>query len=150
MCWIMAPPFLLPPACGTPNQEVIMATGTSIVGTWNAYVDWGCDGSPVFASVFTFNADGSWTYQYGGGRWIQVEGMCFFNFTSPAGLVYTANVTRNAMVGIMGYATTSPSSGCWYATRTGAPSAALAADVQSSAKAKPGAGEDAVVGPKKK
>lgn len=127
-----------------------MAAGTSIVGTWNAFVDWGCDGSPVFGSVFTFNANGTWTYSNGGGWWIQVEGMCFLLFSNAAGLCYTANVTRNAMVGIMGYATTSPSSGCWWATRTGAPSAALAADVRSAAAAKPAEAQDVVVGPKKK
>jgi hypothetical protein len=47
----------------------------------------------ITANPLTFNADGSWTYVNGGGRWIQVEGMYFFNFTNAAGLVYAANVT---------------------------------------------------------
>ena len=105
-----------------------MATGSSIVGTWNTFVDWGCTGHPITANPLTFNADGSWTYAFGGGRWIQVEGMYFFNFSNAAGLVYTANVTKNAVVGIMGYAVSgsSPGAGCWWGTRPGAPHALAA------------------------
>lgn len=105
-----------------------MATGSSIVGTWNTFVDWGCAGHPITANPLTFNADGSWTYAFGGGRWIQVEGMYFFNFSNAAGLVYTANVTKNAVVGIMGYAVSgsSPGAGCWWGTRPGAPQALAA------------------------
>src|SRR5687768_4962881 len=123
-----------------------MATGSSIVGTWNTFVDWGCAGNPITASPLTFNADGSWTYAFGGGRWVQVEGMYFFNFSNAAGLVYTANVTRNAVVGIMGYAVAgSPSTGCWWGTRPGAPSAdAMDAD---AAAADAAGGEDAMLGP---
>ncbi|MCD4484782.1 hypothetical protein LQR31_09885 [Chromobacterium vaccinii] len=96
-----------------------MSSATSIVGTWTGYVDWGNTGSPVHNSstVWTFNADGSWTYPFGGGRWIQNEGMVFWNFNSAPGLVYAANVTRNALDGIQGYATASPSSGQFYAVR---------------------------------
>jgi len=92
---------------------------TSIVGTWQCYIAWGNSASPVSSSgtVFTFNSDGSWTYAFGGGRWIQVEGLVVWNFTTAAGLIYSANVTRNALGGIMGYATTSPSSGSFYAVR---------------------------------
>jgi hypothetical protein len=77
--------------------------------------------------VWTFNADGSWTYEFGGGRWIQVEGMVAWNFKADTNeppmvaeyLVYTANVTRNALDGIMGYpmAGASPGTGCFYAVR---------------------------------
>ncbi len=96
-----------------------MSRGTSIVGTWNIFVDWGCDGNPVQASPFTFNSDGTWTYQFGGGRWIQVEGMAFWNFENAQGLIYTANVTRNGMAGIQGYASPppNPGKGCFCATR---------------------------------
>ena len=98
-----------------------MATSaTSIVGTWQTFIAWGDSGSPVSSSntVFTFNSDGSWTYQFGGGRWIQVEGLVAWNFTNAAGLMYTANVTRNALDGIMGYATTGSSgTGAFYAVR---------------------------------
>jgi len=58
----------------------------------------------ITANPLTFNADGSWTYVNGGGRWIQVEGMYFFNFTNAAGLVYAANVTTDTVSGILGYA----------------------------------------------
>jgi len=82
--------------------------------------------------VWTFNANGSWTYELGGGRWIQVEGLVAWNFTDndePAGLIYTANVTRNGLAGIMGYANagTTPGTGSFYAVRqvTGAPAAAV-------------------------
>ena len=69
------------------------------------------------------------TYVNGGGRWIQVEGMYFFNFTNAAGLVYAANVTTDTVSGILGYAVagSNPGSGVWWGTRPGAPHAALAA-----------------------
>lgn len=115
-----------------------MSTATSIVGTWTGYVAWGCSGAPVSSSatVWTFNADGSWSYEFGGGRWIQVEGLVAWNFTADKSeplaaryLIYTANVTRNALDGIMGYpvAEASPGTGCFYAVRQdpGAPGAAV-------------------------
>jgi hypothetical protein len=112
-----------------------MSTATSIVGTWVGYVAWGCSGPPVSnaATVWTFNADGSWSYEFGGGRWIQVEGLAAWNFSGDTGepqaaqyLVYTANVTRNALDGIMGYpvAGASPGTGCFYAVRREAGTAA--------------------------
>lgn len=117
-----------------------MATATSVVGTWTGYVAWGCSGPPVSDSstVWTFNADGTWTYEFGGGRWIQVEGLVAWNFSADIGepqaaasLIYTANVTRNALDGIMGYpvAGSSPGTGCFYAVRHegAAPKAAVRA-----------------------
>lgn len=117
-----------------------MSNATSIVGTWTGYVAWGCSGPPVSSSatVWTFNADGSWSYEFGGGRWIQVEGLVAWNFKADTNeppivaedLVYTANVTRNALDGIMGYpvAGSSPGTGCFYAVRheKGAAAAAVA------------------------
>ena len=101
-----------------------MSTATSIVGTWTGYVAWGDSSPPVSNSstVWTFDANGGWTYEFGGGRWFQVEGLVTWNFTDnnePAGLIYTANVTRNAIVGIMGYANagTTPGTGSFYAVR---------------------------------
>ena len=75
----------------------------SIVGTWNIVgVSWG--GGPVLkAGPFTFNANGTWTYAFGGGRWAQIGDMVFWNFTNAAGLVYTANTQAASMTGIMGY-----------------------------------------------
>lgn len=111
-----------------------MSDATSVVGTWTGYVAWGNAGPPVTgpSTIWTFNADGSWTYLFGGGRWIQVEGLVFWNFTGTAGLVYTGNVTRNAVVGIMGYAINPGAfSGAFYMTRqypATAAATALAAD----------------------
>jgi hypothetical protein len=83
----------------------------------------------ITTNPLTFNADISWTYVNGGGRWIQMEGAYFFNFTNAAGLVYAANVTTDAVSGILGYAVAgaNPRSGVWWGTRPGAPHAALAA-----------------------
>lgn len=95
-------------------------TATSVVGTWNGFVTWGDAGPPVNSSttVWTFEAGGTWTYGGGGGRWIQVEGLVAWNFTNAAGLIYTANVTRNALDGIMGYAVSgATSTGSFYAVR---------------------------------
>jgi hypothetical protein len=104
-----------------------MAQGTSIVGTWNVViVDWGCGGNPLHAYPFTFNADGTWTYQFGGGRWVQVEGMATWNFNNAPGLIYVASVTEEALSGIQGYASAppNPGTGCFYALRQAAPMAA--------------------------
>jgi hypothetical protein len=86
--------------------------------------------------VWTFKADGTLSYEFGGGRWIQVEGLVAWNFKADTNeppivadyLVYTANVTRNALDGIMGYpyAGASPGTGCFYAVRQ-EPGAAAAA-----------------------
>ena len=76
----------------------------------------------ITANPLTFNAGGSWTYVNGGGRWVQVEGMYFFNFTNAAGLVYAANVTTDTVFGILSYsvAGANPGSGVWWGTRPGA------------------------------
>lgn len=98
-----------------------MSTATSIVGSWDGHVAWGCSGPPVSNATtqWTFKADGTWSYEFGGGHWIQVEGLVAWNFTNAAGLIYTANVTRNCLDGIMGYAVSgaSPGQGCFYALR---------------------------------
>lgn len=124
-------------------------TGSSIVGTWNTFVDWGVTGNPVTANPLTFNANGSWTYAFGGGRWIQVEGMYFFNFSqaNAAGLVYVANVHRDALSGIMGYAVSGPNpgSGVWWGTHPGAPHMVAAAEEAAEGKA-----YDALLGPRNK
>ena len=96
------------------------------------------------AGAFTFNADGTWSYSFGGGRWVQVDSTVFWNFSNAAGLVYTATVHADAMSGIMGYASAppNPGSGCFYALR--APSPAPAATEPAVA---PEAVEDPAVGP---
>jgi hypothetical protein len=110
-----------------------MSNATSIVGTWSGFVSWGDAGPPVSnaSTLWTFKADGSWSYEFGGGRWIQVEGLVAWNFTDndePAGLIYTGNVTRNAIDGIMGYANagSTPGTGSFYAVREQAAGAAAA------------------------
>ena len=127
-----------------------MAIGSSIVGTWNTFVDWGDNGMPQIASPLTFNSNGSWTYYFGGGRWIQMEGMFFFNFTNGPGLVYAANVTRDTLCGIMGYAASgsNPGSGVWWGTRPGAPHFAAEPGTGKKAAEKPS--HDYMRGPDKK
>lgn len=121
-----------------------MATATSIVGTWLATIDWGCDGTITGTSTWTFNANGTWTYAFGGGFWIQVEGLVAWNFTNTASLIYTANVTLNAIVGIQGYAQQGGiGTGCFYAIRQSGP---LAAAAVAAAKE----GHDFSVGPPRK
>ena len=86
-------------------------TMSSMIGTWNLMVDWGNDGAPVPAGPLTFNADGTWSYAFGGGRWIQVEGVAAWTFTNAPGLVYTGSITHNAVLGIMGYTSDPPNPG---------------------------------------
>lgn len=124
----------------------------SIVGTWNIVgVSWG--GGPVLkAGPFTFNANGTWTYAFGGGRWVQIGDMVFWNFTNAAGLVYTANTQAASMTGIMGYLTPGGISGSFYALRSAPPPApgeaaqAEAADAVTGAPA-PEDNSDPLVGP---
>ena len=106
-----------------------MSTATSVVGNWDGHVAWGCSGPAISnaSTQWTFKADGTWTYEFGGGRWIQVEGLVFWNFTNAAGLIYSANVTRNALDGIQGYPVAGGSTGCFYAVRKEAAGAAVPA-----------------------
>jgi hypothetical protein len=110
-------------AQSTPKGATTPAsTATSIVGTWYGFVGWGCDGTPVedSSTTWTFRSDGTWIYEGGGGFWIQVEGLVTWNFNGLPTLIYTANVTRNALDGIMGYAgptPVNPSTGCFFAVR---------------------------------
>jgi hypothetical protein len=62
---------------------------------------------------------------------------------AAASLVYTANVTRNALDGIMGYpvAGSSPGTGCFYAVRQ---------EVGAAAAVAPPATHDLTKGPHKK
>lgn len=103
---------------------------SSIVGTWEVFgIDWGCNGSIARGNTQTFNADGTWTYRYGGGRWIQVGDMVFWNFENAPGLTYSANINMNAMTGIMGYAVANRKlSGCFYAVKKALPGSLSAAE----------------------
>ena len=97
---------------------------TSIVGTWNIRVTWGSGlgaGKILKAATSTFNADGSWTYWGGGGRWVQVGDLVFWNFTNYAGLLYSANTQFASMTGIMGWTQQGGLTGSFYALRVGVP-----------------------------
>jgi hypothetical protein len=113
-----------------------MATGTSVVGSWQNYVHW----NNLFVmkgEIFTFKADGTWTYTFGGGRWIQIEGMMFLNFDSTPKLVYAGNVTPDTIAGIMGILSANGSQGTFYMIRQGSQPAALQASSPTTAKAAP-------------
>ncbi|UWZ83837.1 hypothetical protein [Occallatibacter riparius] len=125
------------------HASASMAAATNIVGTWDGHVAWGDSGPGVSNATtqWTFNPDGTWTYQFGGGRWIQVEGLVAWNFNKYPTLIYTANVTRNALDGIMGYAAagSNPGTGSFFAVRK---------EAGAAAKARvPAAGHDLSVGP---
>ncbi|HLL73616.1 MAG TPA: hypothetical protein VK363_19415 [Pyrinomonadaceae bacterium] len=96
-----------------------MATETSIVGDWQLTPDWHCDGSnPPGHFQITFNADGSLLAGGSNGGWLQVGGMAFWSLKDSPELIYTANVNPNALVGVMGYASSSRNdTGCFYAKR---------------------------------
>lgn len=95
-----------------------MATETSIVGDWQLTADWGCYGSyPPGTFTITFNADGTLVASGTSGRWIQVGGMASWSYQNTPDLIYTANVNADALVGIMGYASSRTDTGCFHATR---------------------------------
>lgn len=100
--------------------------GKSLVGTWGGMVDWEPIDNYVAAGAWTFKNDGTWSYAYGGGRWIQVGDTAIWTFNSTPGLVYTATVTANGLSGVMGYTTAppNPGKGRFMATRAAAMAAA--------------------------
>lgn len=115
---------------------------SGVVGTWPQFgIDWGNDGTIAYAGPFTFNADNTWTYPSGGGKWTQVGDLVFFTFNNAADLTYVANINRNTMNGIMGYVGTG-SRGVWYGLRTVPPAPAAPA-----VGAMPTAAAKAVLGP---
>ncbi|MGY1636887.1 M6 family metalloprotease domain-containing protein [Geodermatophilus sp. SYSU D00742] len=96
--------------------------GTSIVGSWAVVgVDWGCTGTVATAGPFTFHADGTWSYAFGGGRWAQVGDTVVWDFTNAPHLVYSAGASASAMSGVMCHLTAGGGTGCFYALRTPAP-----------------------------
>ena len=111
-----------------------MATGTSVVGAWNLFTDWDCVGkieTDPSATPLMFNENGS-VSGGGFGNWIQVEGMVAWSlyFTSNMGLFYTANVTRDALIGVMGYVgAMRRGQGCFYATRASSDTTSSAASL---------------------
>ena len=108
----------------------IGSSASSVLGKWTAIVHWG-DKPPFPPSALVFNKDGSFNWEDGSGWWIQNEGLLFLFFPDsyPPGLIYTANVTSDTLVGVMGYACdankygkypTVPPPGVWWATRRAA------------------------------
>ena len=96
-----------------------MATGTSITGTWTLFVDWGDVGTVLNGGPRTFNPDGTWASVLHSGRWVQAEGMAYWNYDDVPGLNYAGNVNADAVAGIQGYAAPppNPGSGCFYLLR---------------------------------
>ena len=119
--------------------------GKSLIGTWGGMVDWEPFDSYVAAGTWTFKNDGTWSYAYGGGRWIQIEDTAIWTFSNAPGLVYTCTVSTSGLKGVMGYTTVSPNTkGRFMATRSAAlavadqdpmigPAAALALSANGSA-----------------
>ncbi|PKV50616.1 hypothetical protein ATE84_2678 [Aquimarina sp. MAR_2010_214] len=75
----------------------------SIVGKWQLFVDWGNSGNPITASELTFKSDGTWSYQFGGGTWVQAGSIVTFDFTNASGLMYSGTINSISMGGGMGY-----------------------------------------------
>tara|TARA_B100000700_G_scaffold20903_1_gene20388 strand:- start:6190 stop:6624 length:435 start_codon:yes stop_codon:yes gene_type:complete len=102
------------------TSSVLAASSTSVVGTWRNHVNWNCNSAgstPITAALFTINADGTWSYPYGGGNWWQEEGLVIISFDSHPTLQYVGNVTKDAVVGIQGYSDNPGSRGCFYLLR---------------------------------
>jgi hypothetical protein len=85
--------------------------GKSLVGTWGGMVDWEPFGSYVSGGVWTFKNDGTWSYRFGGGRWIQIGDTAIWTFSNAPGLVYTCTVKVSGLEGVMGYTTAPPNPG---------------------------------------
>ncbi len=96
----------------------ILSTGTvSVVGSWNLYYDWDCDGSPMFAG-YDYYGDG--TFSSSGmisatGTWTQVGNQVTHVFSNGTTYWGTLNGDGTRMDGTM--LSFSGSTGCWYALR---------------------------------
>ncbi|MBS1746916.1 MAG: hypothetical protein JST21_12165 [Bacteroidetes bacterium] len=72
------------------------STVLSIPGQWVVYYDWDCDGGPG-ASVFTFNANGTWSSDEGyTGLWVTERHMLMFTFdnseTTYSGVIFSQQI----------------------------------------------------------
>lgn len=86
----------------------------TVVGTWNYYYDWECNGS-YNSTTITFNNDGTFSTGFGNnGKWYQVQNYVIWEF--PSGTTYAGNMVGNAMLGMMA-TTWSSKKGCWYCTK---------------------------------
>lgn len=94
--------------------------GKSLIGTWGGMVDWEPFDNYVSAGAWTFKNDGTWSYAYGGGRWIQIGDTAIWTFSNATGLVYTCTVAADGLKGVMGYTTANGSKGRFTAIRAAA------------------------------
>lgn len=76
---------------------------SNIIGKWQSFVDWNNTGTPYPAGVFTFKSDGTWSYGFGGGTWVESGSIITFNFDNSPGLFYSGTVNSIAAMGGMGY-----------------------------------------------
>jgi hypothetical protein len=102
---------------------------SSVLGKWTVITHWGDQPYPFPPSDLDLKQDVSFDWAGGySGWWIHNEGLLFLfpDQDFPPGLIYTANVTSEALVGIMGYACDLnkygkypgvPPPGIWWGTR---------------------------------
>lgn len=86
---------------------------TSVVGTWNYYYDWGCNGG-YSTTTITFNTNGTFTAGSLSGKWYQVESQIIWEFKN--GTTYAGSKVGGVMSGMMA-TTWSTLKGCWYCTK---------------------------------
>jgi hypothetical protein len=110
------------------RQPTTLVKGTGLAGTWSGMVEWEPSGTYVSAGPWTFKTDGTWSYAFGGGRWIQVDATAIWTFSNAAGLVYTGTVSAGGLKGVMGYTTagSNPGKGRFTGTRIAAEAAEAA------------------------
>jgi hypothetical protein len=119
------------------ENDPVASTASTVVGQWIAITHWGNKPYPFPPSALVFNQNGSFNWGHDSGWWIQNEGLLFLFFPDqnfPPGLIYTANVTSDALAGVMGYACDVnkynnpgvPPPGVWWATRPGLAQVTLA------------------------
>jgi hypothetical protein len=83
---------------------------TSVVGTWNFYYDWDCNGGYASTTI-TFNNNGTFTSQSYTGTWYAVESQIIWKY--PSGTTYAGSKVGGVMSGMMA-TTWSALKGCWY------------------------------------
>ena len=104
---------------------------STVLGKWSVINHWGDKKPYPSPDALIFNKDGSFNWGGDSGWWIQNEGLLYFFYPDsyPSGLIYTANVTSDTLVGVMGYACDVnkygkypgvPPPGVWWATRRAA------------------------------
>jgi hypothetical protein len=130
---------------GSDMTAVITVAGLpepgGVVGAWDLTVDWGNNGRPTSAATLVFNADRTWTYPGGGGRWVQAGDTVMWTVDHVDGLIYTGTFMRGYATGAMGYATPlpNPGGGSFHLVRS--------AETATAPRQAAPPGPDAVIGP---